>query len=81
MTTVTGFTVGATGDNLDFNVAAFGGGLTDPGDILTSRSRAARRAMASTLVLPVRPSRLVSFVSSLTRSRITLTQQLLLKRW
>ena len=35
MTTVTGFTVGATGDNLDFNVAAFGGGLTDPGDILT----------------------------------------------
>ena len=36
--------------------------------------------MAS-LVLPVRPSRLVSFVSSLTRSRITLTQQLLLKRW
>jgi len=32
MTVVNGFTLGATGDNLDFNVAAFNGGLIDPGN-------------------------------------------------
>jgi hypothetical protein len=32
MTTINGFTIGAGGDALTFHVAAFGGGLTDPGD-------------------------------------------------
>jgi hypothetical protein len=35
MTTINGFTIGSGGDNLTFHVAAFGGGLTDPGDGLT----------------------------------------------